>query len=240
MDVMPHADPRRSRPAETFAPQGRRNPPSSDVPQRLDPFVRSRQMNQIVAPVRAPVLVARDNFLPPDEHRALWEYLSGEGWAFGAYSDAEGPRYFYKHFAGFRQKDGEYADPEAIEAELAAYPLVAAAWKRVKEGLFAGHRLSRCYANAMPPGIEGGVHQDSTIDSHLTAIYYPHLAWDPSRGGETLFFNPDGSDVIGVGYPKPNRLVVFSGTVPHVARPLSARAKDLRITLMFKTLGPAD
>jgi SM-20-related protein len=196
-------------------------------------------MNQAVPQTRGPVLLAQDNFLQPEEHRAVWEYLSGPGWAFGAFSDATGARYFYKHFAGFRLKDGEYADPEAIEQELAAYPLVAGVWDRLKAGPFAGHRLSRCYANAMPPGIEGGVHQDSTIDSHLTAIYYPHLTWDAARGGETLFFNPDGSDLVGVGYPKPNRMVIFSGTIPHVARPLSSRANDLRITLMFKTLGPA-
>jgi SM-20-related protein len=186
---------------------------------------------------RAPLILARDNFLPDDEHRAIWEYLSGPGWAFGAYSDGVGARYFYKHFAGFRRADGEYADAEEIEAELEPYALVAAVWKRLKAGPFAGHSLSRVYANGMPAGIEGGVHLDSTIDTHLTAIYYPHLSWDAGRGGETLFFNSDGTDVIGVGYPKPNRLVIFSGTVPHVARPMSSRSNDLRITLMFKTLG---
>jgi SM-20-related protein len=89
----------------------------------------------------------------------------------------------------------------------------------------------------MPAGAEGGLHMDSNVDTHLTSIYYPHPRWHPSLGGETLFFNKDGTDVIGAVYPKPNRLAVFPGTIPHVARPMSAKAKDLRITLMFKS-GP--
>lgn len=194
-------------------------------------------MSQPAQQAAAPLILAKDDFLPREEHQRLWEYLSGPGWSFGAYSDGGGARYFYKHFAGFRRTGTEYANPREIEAELEAYAPVAAVWRRLQAGPFAGHALSRSYANGMPAGIEGGVHKDSTIPSHFTAIYYPHLAWDPTRGGETLFFNEDGSDVIGVGYPKPNRLIIFSGVIPHVARPLSSRANDLRITLMFKTLG---
>lgn len=97
--------------------------------------------------------------------------------------------------------------------------------------------MARCYANGMPAGAEGGLHMDSNIPTHLTAIYYPTLSWQPSFAGETLFFNPDGTDITAAVYPKPNRLVVFSGTTPHVARPTSVRCPELRITLMFKTLG---
>jgi SM-20-related protein len=43
--------------------------------------------------------------------------------------------------------------------------------------------------------------------------------------------------VIKAVVPKPDRLVVFPGTIPHVARPIYAAAIPWRITLMFKTLG---
>jgi len=182
-----------------------------------------------------------DNLLRPEEQAAVWGFLNAPGWAYGGYSAEGGDRYFYKHFAGFVRDGQEPRSPEAIEAELAASaPMLAQLWARLKQGALPGERLARCYANGMPGGAEGGLHLDSNVESHLTAIYYPHLKWDASLGGETLMFNPAGDEVVAAVYPRPNRLVVFPGTVPHVARPMSRRATDLRITLMFKTLGPAD
>ncbi|MGH7016591.1 MAG: hypothetical protein ACRED8_05840, partial [Caulobacteraceae bacterium] len=96
--------------------------------------------------------------------------------------------------------------------------------------------LTRCYANGYPSGAEGGVHLDSNLPTHFTAIYYPHLAWNPNWAGETLFFDAEGADVIAAVYPRPNRLAVFPGVIPHVARAVSRACPELRITLMFKTL----
>jgi SM-20-related protein len=95
--------------------------------------------------------------------------------------------------------------------------------------------LMRCYANGYPSGAEGGVHLDSLEPNHFTAIYYPHPAWDPDWGGETVLFNNDRSDIVASVYPRPNRLVIFRGNVPHVARGVTRRCQELRITLMFKT-----
>ena len=115
-------------------------------------------------------------------------------------------------------------------------PLIAEMWTALKAGPLAGQALARCYANGMPGGVEGGLHLDSNIDSHLTAIYYPHPAWGPNFGGETLLFNAAGDEILAAIYPKPNRLAVFSGAIPHVARPMSRKRPELRITLMFKTM----
>lgn len=180
---------------------------------------------------------AIDNFLPPDEHQAVWAFLCEGGWSFGAYSKDDGAKYFYKHFAGFRKTGAEDRAPSQIEDELKAHPLLHAVWSRLTAGAFAGHQLSRCYANGMPPGTEGGLHLDSNLPSHLTAIYYPHMAWDADLAGETLFYNATRDEVLAAVYPKPNRMVIFPGTIPHVARPISTRARDMRITLMFKTIG---
>jgi SM-20-related protein len=166
--------------------------------------------------------------------------LNLPNWAFGAYSDG-GPdahRYFYKHFAGYKKSGTEEITAKDIEAELRTQaPLLANFWQALKIGPLRGETLSRCYANGMPAGAEGGLHSDSNIESHLTAIYYPNLFWQPHFAGETLFFNADATDVTAAVYPKPNRLVVFPGTTPHVARPTSMRCPELRVTLMFKTLG---
>lgn len=179
-----------------------------------------------------------DNLLPPEAHTAIWNYLNLPGWAYGGFSatDAVAERYFYKHFAGYVKDGPEDREPQSIEEELAAKaPMISQLWRALRDGPLAGQVLSRCYANGMPAGVEGGLHFDSNIATHQTSIYYPHLVWDPNFGGETLLFNDAGDEILAAIYPRPNRLAVFSGTIPHVARPMSRRCKDLRITLMFKT-----
>jgi SM-20-related protein len=185
----------------------------------------------------SPSIRAVDNFLPPAEHQAVWAFLRGPGWSFGASSSESGQRYLYKHFAGFHVSGQEDRDLALIERELEAFPLIEQVWKRLKATVFASQALGRCYANGMPPGAEGALHLDSNLPDHITAIYYPHLTWDPDLAGETIFYNEARDEVLGAVYPKPNRLVVFPGVIPHVARPVSVRATEMRITLMFKSVG---
>ncbi|WP_394764439.1 2OG-Fe(II) oxygenase [Phenylobacterium sp.] len=188
----------------------------------------------------APVTVY-DNLLASSEHAVLWAFLNQPGWSHGGYSSDQpaADRYFYKHYAGYRKSGSEPLTGE-IEDELAqSAPMLANMWRGLKAGPLAGHRLARCYANGMPGGAEGGAHVDSNIPTHMTAIYYPHPVWSPDFGGETLLFNDARDEVIAAIYPRPNRLAIFSGVIPHVARPMSRRCTDLRITLMFKTV-PAE
>src|SRR5258708_39850337 len=77
-------------------------------------------------------------------------------------------------------------------------------------------------------------HRLSLSANSRTIIFYPHSAWHPNWGGETLFFNKDQTDVVAAVYPRPNRLLVFSGTIPHVARGLSRVSPALRIPLMLQ------
>ena len=109
-------------------------------------------------------------------------------------------------------------------------------WATLSSTILSGHKLTRCYANGYPSGCEGGLHQDSMIATHFTCIYYPHAEWHPNFAGETVFFTQDGSDILASIYPKPNRLIVFPGAIPHVARGISRTCPKLRITLMFKTM----
>lgn len=183
-------------------------------------------------------IAIHDDVLRPDEQQAVLNFLRAPGWGYGAFSDPapDASRYWFKHFAGYVQTGQEDRHPDQIERELELNaPLAAQMWRRIQPIVLPGHRLARCYANGYPFGSEGGLHMDSNIPSHYTLIYYPHLAWHPNYGGETLFFNARGDEIIAAAYPRPNRLVVFPGTIPHVARPISRRCPELRITLMFKT-----
>ena len=181
-----------------------------------------------------------DNFLEPDAQAELLGFLKAPTWAFGAYSDGSpnASRYWYKHFAGYVKDGREPLTPDAIEGELqASAPMLSDIWRKIKSGVLPGHNLARCYANGYPFGSEGGLHLDSNISSHATVIYYPHTQWHPNFGGETVFFNAEGTDIIASVYPRPNRLVVFPGIIPHVARGVTRVCPELRVTLMFKTAG---
>lgn len=183
-----------------------------------------------------------DDLLGNDRRDRIAQFLNhpGDKWHQGASSspDPQMPKYFYKHFAGFRQSGLEEISPEEALLELNANaPLLYDFWNYLSADILKAQALSRCYANAMPPGVGGGVHKDSPHPDHLTAIYYPQSAWNHDEGGETLFFDPSISEVIRAVVPRPDRLVVFSGVIPHVARPVYRASHSPRITLMYKTLG---
>jgi SM-20-related protein len=183
-----------------------------------------------------------DDVMDQLSQEKTWEFLCGPGWSFGAYSDEhpDAPKYWYKHFAGYSASAAEDRDPAAIVEELKANcPPFYRMWCAIVERFIPGQRLGRCYANRLEPGVGGGVHRDSNDPSHLTLIYYPNLSWSPRDAGETLFYDDAEEEVIKAVTPRPNRLVVFRGTIPHVARPFSPLAPTDRITLMFKTIGVA-
>jgi SM-20-related protein len=178
-----------------------------------------------------------DQFLAPQSHEQVSAYLRGPGWAYGAFSDpdSKGVRYWYKHFAGLVLKAEESGnDPESAEAQLAAFPPVAAMWDAIRRAFLPNHELIRSYANGYPYGADGGVHLDADVPGHVTALYFAHPRWEPNWGGETVFFDRERQDVVATAYARPNRLVLFPGDLPHVARGVSRACEELRITLMFK------
>jgi len=177
-----------------------------------------------------------DNFLAAESHQKMASYLRGPGWAYGSYSDPSpgAPRYWYKHFAGLVNSAAEDASVGTIEGELANAPPIAAMWAAIRANVLPEHELLRCYANGYPYGADGGVHLDADVPGHVTALYFGHARWEPNWGGETVFFDSERQDVVATAYARPNRLVVFPGDLPHVARGVSRICPELRITLMFK------
>jgi SM-20-related protein len=195
-------------------------------------------------PVReqAPLIRRLDNVLRDDQRKAIDDFLRGPGWRFGWKSkrSADQFSFWHKHFAGPRSSDRVSEpgrdEPVSCADELAQNaPAIYTLWNALEKTGLKGHILVRCYANGQSYGSDGTLHTDSSSPRSFTTLYYPHETWSPNWGGETVFFNPEETDMIASVYPKPNRLIVFPGALPHVARGVSRICPVLRITLMFKT-----
>lgn len=182
-----------------------------------------------------------DNVLHEDKRKLINAYLHLPGWEWGWKSrpNVDAFAFWHKHFAGALKPDHpghEREEPYDCAAELKAkVPLLYGMWEYLAGTILKGHRIVRCYANAYPYGTDGTLHTDSAAANSYTSVYYPHERWSPNWGGETVFFNKEETEIIGACYPTPNRLLVFPGTVPHVARGVSRMCPELRITLMFKS-----
>jgi SM-20-related protein len=180
-----------------------------------------------------------DDILPDEHRQAVNKFLHQNGsdtagWKFGWKSSdkTDNFAFWHRHFGGYRAGDGE---PYDCEQELTPFPLILALWRHLAGTLLQGHRLIRCYANGQTYGSDGTVHTDSKLRGTYTCVYYPHQTWHPDWGGETIFFNQDKTDIAACVYPRPNRMLIFDGTIPHVARGVSRICPVLRVTLMFKT-----
>jgi SM-20-related protein len=180
-----------------------------------------------------------DDILPDEQRQAINNFLHQDGgsagWKFGWKSShkTDNFAFWHRHFGGYQRPNNE--EPYNCEPELEPFPIIMAFWRLLASELLKGHRLIRCYANGQTYGSDGTVHTDSKLPGTYTCVYYPHQIWHPDWGGETIFFNHDKTDIAACVYPRPNRMVVFDGTIPHVARGVSRTCPVLRVTLMFKT-----
>jgi SM-20-related protein len=171
-----------------------------------------------------------------DNRKRVYDFLNTPGWETGWKSNSKRDAYsfLHKHYAGFRKAGIE--KPYKCDDELwQNAPLIFDAWLTVRDKIFAGHTLVRCYANGMAYGMDGTVHRDATEPNNFTAVYYPHERWSPNWGGETMFYNDNENRVTACFYPRPNSVVVFDGRIPHRANGVTRQYVGMRITLMFKT-----
>ncbi len=170
-------------------------------------------------------------------------FLQAPGWDFGwkSHSRTDVYSFWHKHFAGYKKSDkfsaadGRWPPPDCSEELSRNSHLIFQFWWLLRDTLLKGHSLVRCYANGMPFGSEGTVHTDSSSPTSYTSGYYRHRAWQPNWAGESAILTKDRDDIVASIYPKPNRLLIFRGDIPHVARAVSRTCPSLRVTLMFKT-----
>lgn len=111
-------------------------------------------------------------------------------------------------------------------------------WKKVKY-VFGERRILRTYFNGYTYGTEGYIHNDSTkeIENYQqeTILIYCNNKWDPDWAGETQFLTDDNEEIVYSTLPKPNRVICFDSSIPHVARAVSRSCFGIRTILAFKT-----
>ena len=52
-------------------------------------------------------------------------------------------------------------------------------------------------------------------------MFYLNKVWTISYAGETIFTNNEQTEILSSVIPKPGRVVVFDGQIPHCAREVS-------------------
>jgi len=76
-------------------------------------------------------------------------------------------------------------------------------------------------------------HTDCDCDNGISWIYYVNREWKEEWGGETVIkLNNEWHKV----YPKPGRIFLFKGNIPHHGLPPKENYKGLRATLVYKTM----
>lgn len=110
-------------------------------------------------------------------------------------------------------------------------PTLAAATEFAAE---TGYRVYRCYCNYAAYGDMLFTHTDCAPGAgELTALWFIAPQWDVEWGGETLFFDSSMDAQVAVS-PRPGRLVMFDGSLPHVGRPPNRICFVPRYTLAYK------
>ena len=91
------------------------------------------------------------------------------------------------------------------------------------------------YINALKCGDTPGIHVDAPwwVEDQKTVLVYLNPEWDPSWGGETIFYNHK-MDATRIVTPKPGRVVIFDGRIPHTGRPPTPKFMRNRYILTFK------
>lgn len=124
---------------------------------------------------------------------------------------------------------------EAPLATLGQIPLWAATERAVVHARPGqSYRPYRAYTNYAAYGDMLFTHTDCHPDARgLTALWFLAMDWEPEWGGETLFFDSTG-DAMFCASPKPGRLVLFDGAIPHVGRPPTRICFTPRYTFAIK------
>ncbi len=100
--------------------------------------------------------------------------------------------------------------------------------------------LYSSYINVLRHGNSPGIHVDAPHDvpENKTVILYLNHEWHPNWGGETIFYDHK-LDAQRIVTPRPGRVVMFDGRIPHTGRPPTPRYMMNRYILTFKYMEPS-
>lgn len=153
--------------------------------------------------------------------------MAGMYWTHQLYNfcPIDNPTYF--------QNSGLKASEDPLYLEVLSYLEAVCPQMPKREWLYAS------YINVLRHGNTPGIHVDApnTVEDNKTVILYLNDEWDPNWGGETIFYdhNLDAQRIV---TPKPGRVLMFDGRIPHTGRPPTPRYMMNRYIMTFKYMDP--
>jgi hypothetical protein len=111
--------------------------------------------------------------------------------------------------------------------------------QRIVDALFPEEVLTpnRVYCNACQYGDTYFTHRDYDAKdrAHVSLIYYANAEWPHEYQGETVFYSDlDDTDAVAAVTPRPGRVAVFRGCIPHRSAAPSRLRHGPRFTWVFK------
>tara|TARA_R110000822_G_scaffold92707_1_gene213767 strand:- start:191 stop:733 length:543 start_codon:yes stop_codon:yes gene_type:complete len=97
--------------------------------------------------------------------------------------------------------------------------------------------FKRGYFSGQVYGMVHDFHYDddaTKYDQIITVMFYLNRTWTIEYSGETIFLTEDWKDIQNSVIPKPGRIVIFDGYIPHAAREVSRTCIELRMVATFK------
>ncbi len=118
--------------------------------------------------------------------------------------------------------------------QLRQLPVLAPTLRALADFSTRAYRPYRAYVNSAQYGDMLFSHVDCAPDAgEVTALWYLCDHWDHEWGGETVFFDAT-HDARALVAPRPGRLVLFDGDLPHVGRPPNRTCYKPRFTFAIK------
>lgn len=97
------------------------------------------------------------------------------------------------------------------------------------------YEFANAYVNMGLVNDSHEIHVDApTTGQGITMLVYPNLEWGSNHGGETVFYEEDGTEMVYLNPYVPGRICIFDGSVPHCAKPQALTGPKYRFTIACK------
>lgn len=93
--------------------------------------------------------------------------------------------------------------------------------------------IGRIHVNSIPHGDMQNIHEDGWPGTSLTALYFVNADWQATWQGELILCDPLGESMYAID-PRPGRLVLFPGEIPHRGGAPSRVCYEHRLSLAHK------
>jgi|TARA_R110000824_G_scaffold67074_1_gene173758 Rps23 Pro-64 3,4-dihydroxylase Tpa1-like proline 4-hydroxylase len=157
-----------------------------------------------------------DNFLPPDSCQVVWNTVSRSLFRIGWYDSDEPQHKAYPNI----HSQYSFEDLQKLR-------ILDTIIKKAKNKNIIADNYFRCMINLTKPMDVNFIH---THPDEIVALYYSNLTWNPEWGGETLFYKDNKKDILLSSPYVPNRLIIFSGTIPHTIKSQNLLGPSYRFT----------